>query len=316
VAERLSDAETAAVTAFVYSFMVNSFKGALMELLACGPCLGLLAALEAEGRLSGSERLYVGDAVLVATSGGQSFAKGADLHLLAIEGWACEVQRVDVAAVAEIKSYPLSQRRISRQIKRHLRRATEGLLIDGHRIAGASVRFVPAGPIRIAVIAASWRVPRTLKVEAVEGYRTLRAEPGEPQDQVDRIARISDDEWRITLRWSQEAIASAAFEMTFWYMEQVGEVIYRAGVPKEWSEMTPAEAGRNAVKMMLYYAILRARTAREEERAIALYNTYGFGYALGMSFRKSRKGRREMLWPQDLDEIAEYGETKHGLRFW
>ena len=75
--------------------------------------------------------------------------------------------------------------------------------------------------------------------------------------------------------------------------------------------MTPAEAGRNVVKMMLYYAILRCRTARENQRAIALYNSYSFGYALGMSFKNSN-GRREMLWPEDLDEILVRGKTKHG----
>jgi hypothetical protein len=96
-------------------------------------------------------------------------------------------------------------------------------------------------------------------------------------------------------------------------MEKVGEVIYSRGVPREWSEMTPAEAGRNASKQMLYYAILRCRTAPESQRAIALYNTYGFGYALGMNF-KDPKGRRKMLWPEDLDEILASGKTKSGCR--
>ena len=49
------------------------------------------------------------------------------------------------------------------------------------------------------------------------------------------------------------------------------------------------------------------------QRAIALYDAYGFGYMLGMSFR-NRAGKREMLWPQDLDEILERGETKSGSR--
>ena len=88
--------------------------------------------------------------------------------------------------------------------------------------------------------------------------------------------------------------------MTFWYMQKIGEVIYSTTVPKGWEEMSPAEAGRNAAKMMLYYAILRCRSMREEQRAIALYNAYGFGYAIGTSF-KNAEGRREMLWPQDLD---------------
>ena len=103
--------------------------------------------------------------------------------------------------------------------------------------------------------------------------------------------------------------------MTFWYMEKVGEALYSSPKkkPKEWGEMTPGEAGRNAAKMMLYYAILRCRTVRENQRAIALYNTYGFGYALGMNFR-NKTGSREMLWPQDLEDIAANGCTKAGCR--
>jgi hypothetical protein len=46
---------------------------------------------------------------------------------------------------------------------------------------------------------------------------------------------------------------------------------------------------------------------------MAFYNTYGFGYALGMNFR-TPQGRREMLWPQDLDEIARDGQTANGCR--
>jgi hypothetical protein len=118
--------------------------------------------------------------------------------------------------------------------------------------------------------------------------------------------------------------------MTFWYMEKVGEIIYRTKgdrpdpKPKDWEEMTPAEAGRNAVKMMLYYAIrpyaikenedtISKAEARIMQKAIALYNTYCFGYALGMNFR-NKAGHREMLWPQDLDEIAATGFNRDGCR--
>jgi hypothetical protein len=120
-------------------------------------------------------------------------------------------------------------------------------------------------------------------------------------------------EWQVTLRWSKEALNAAAYGMTFWFMEKVGEVVYSRGVPKNWEEMTPAEAGQNAAKMMLYYAILRCRTARENQRAIALYNSYCFGYALGMNFRNPR-GKREMLWPQDLDEILKDGQNRDGCK--
>jgi hypothetical protein len=58
---------------------------------------------------------------------------------------------------------------------------------------------------------------------------------------------------------------------------------------------------------------LTRKEVLEMRRAIALYNSYGFGYMLGMNFR-NRTGKREMLWPQDLDEILEHGETKSGCR--
>ncbi len=145
--------------------------------------------------------------------------------------------------------------------------------------------------------------------------RRLYVTPLVPPHSLDGIEQTGRDDWRITLRWSKEALAEAAYETTFWYMGKVGEVLYSDPnvMPKDWSEMTPAEAGRNAAKMMLYYAGLRCRNAREEQRAIALYNAYSFGYAHGMNFR-NKAGRREMLWPQDLDEIAANGCNKDGCR--
>ena len=77
--------------------------------------------------------------------------------------------------------------------------------------------------------------------------------------------------------------------------------------------MNPTEASKNAAKMMLYYAILRCKTNRQGQRAIALYNTYGFGYSIGMNFRDS-KGKREMLWVEDLREILKKGENKYGSK--
>ena len=169
--------------------------------------------------------------------------------------------------------------------------------------------------LRITVQPSDWRPPRTFRFENTERGRLLRVDETVTPPEDDQVTNLGDDRWHIILKPSKEAIAQAAYEMTFWYMEKVGEIIYSDpdAMPKGWQEMTPAEAGRNAAKMMLYYAILRCRTPRENQRAIALYNTYGFGYALGMSFRNA-EGRREMLWPQDPDEILHSGKTKHGCR--
>jgi len=167
--------------------------------------------------------------------------------------------------------------------------------------------------MRIGVLPDNWILPRTFRFEPSEHGRMLRVDSSSPRLREDRVARVGEDLWQIILRWSKEAIAAAAYEMTFWYMEKVGEIVYSKGVPRDWAEMTPAEAGRNAAKMMLYYAIRRCHK-RVKQRAISLYNSYGFGFALGTSFRDS-KGRRQMLWPQDLDEILSNGRTKQGYRF-
>jgi len=313
---RLSDEETTRIIAFIYSHMVNCFQGALMEMLATAPCLRLLRELQEGGRLPGGARLYVGDVVLAPRSRGSGFAKSADLHILVGHDPSQPLSTVAVAGVAEVKSYFCPSKRVRRQLRQHLARARRGLRV-GDVVHPPSRIGVGCGPkrdaVRIAVLPARWRLPRTFHFEQGDAGRLLQVDPGSPPSRTDSTVRTGEDEWRITLRWSREALAAAAYELTFWYMERVGEAIYSDGVPEEWSEMTPAEAGRNAAKMMLYYAIARCRTERENQRAIALYNSYGFGYALGMNFRDP-DGRREMLWPEDLDEIAASGQTKRGCR--
>ncbi len=120
---------------------------------------------------------------------------------------------------------------------------------------------------------------------------------------------------RRRLRWSKDALVNAAYEITNWYLGILGENIYSDNLPPEWKGMTPAEAGRNAVKMMLYYALNRSPNLRKEQRAIALYNAYCFGYTLGMNFRDIN-GHREMLWYEDLQQILEKGLTKYGSKIW
>ena len=311
ISERLSDDETAAAIRFVYYRVINYFQGALAELLAAAPCCKVLRRLKREGVLAKAARLYVGDAVGVYRQNRKDILKGADFHIL-IE----KPNRVTVAGVAEVKSYYKSKKKLKSQLDKHIVRAYGGLRVNDTDYPPENV-IVGYGKerlaVRITVLPDDWELPRTFRFEATKHGRSLHVDPGVPAKQDDQIERIKDDRWHITLKWSKEALAAAAFEMTFWYMGKVGEVIYSHGVPKELPKMTAAQAGYNAAKMMLYYAILRCRTKFESQRAIALYNSYGFGYALGTNF-KNAEGRREMLWPQDLDEILVNGCTKHGYR--
>lgn len=313
---RLSDDETTTVIAFIYSHMVNCFQGAIMEMLAASPCVQILKEMQKERGLPTSARLYVGDSVLVARRKGGGFAKGADLHFLCEHCPSGEKPWLVVYGVVEVKSYHCPPKRLMSQLEQHLVRVQRGLRVKEVEYAANQIAVGYGSrkrTVQIGVIPARWPLPRTFRFKLKGKNRILSLDEGCPQDAEDRIARVAEDCWQITLRWSKEAIAAAAYELTFWYMEKVGEVIYASGVPQHWSEMSPADAGRNAAKMMLYYAIRRCRTTRERQRAIALYNSYCFGYALGMNFRDS-KGQREMLWPDDLDEILADGRTKRGCR--
>jgi hypothetical protein len=315
-ARRLTDRETASAVNFVFFYMVNSFQGRLAELLAAAPCARLLGRLKAAGRVPAHAGLYVGDTVQIGIRPCASGAKGADMHVLVVEADRDSARTVDVVGVAEVKSYPCSRRVLETQLDRHLSRLKAGMRLEGVVVFPHRVRVAGGTggkPVRIAVTASSWKLPTSFRFVTSGGVRRLVVDPGAPPRDQDRFEASGDDWWHLVLRWSHEALASAAYEMTFWYMEKVGEVIYSQGVIPEWSEMPPAEAGRNAAKMMLYYAILRSRTRRQEQRALALYNTYGFGYALGMNFVNA-DGNREMLWPEDLDEIAATGRTAGGCR--
>jgi len=314
VGERLSDADTSSAIAFFFSGMFNSIKGSLTELLAVKPCLYLMRRLKEANKLPQSARLFVGDSVGIHRATGKGLLKGADLHILIEEPRPDSASRIIIAGVAEVKSYIQSESRLRDQINRHLHRVKQGLQVIGVDYPTEKVTIgYGKGKriIRIAVLPSSWKLPRSFRFEDSEGGRLLHVDPGEPPELNDKTTQTGDNEWRIILRWSKEALAEASIEMTLWYLGKISEIICSQHVPETLRELTPTEAGRQAAKIMLYYAILRSRTACEKQRAIALHNSYGYGYALGMNFRNA-EGRREMLWPQDLNELFTLGKTKNG----
>lgn len=312
---RLTDEETSKAITFIYSHIVNCFKGQLAELLAAGPCVQLFEELGATGQLAHTARLYVGDSVLLSKGSARGYRKAADVHAISIEEG--PPRRAVALGIVEVKSYACSMNRLRRQLARHIARVQEGarMSIAENRTRSEFRGACPENVLSVGVTPATWKLPRTFSFVQQEGVTLLEIDTPNPPEEHPSVEQIGPHTWRIVLRWSEEALASAGYEMTFWYMEKLGEAIFSEHMPAGWGNMTPAEAGRNAVKMMLYYAIHRRLTRRVEQRAIALYNTYGFGYALGMNFRDAN-GRRAMLWPADLDEIAATGSTRHGCRFW
>ena len=300
----LSDDECGSCVEFIYSYIVNRFKGELAELVALGPCITLVEHLQQDGHLPSDIYLYWGDTVQeprhtrMTDREGHirwgSFTKGADGLLVeqvsTQPGHPHNVLRIH--GVVEVKSMTLSKAKVIAQINSHYARLGGGVKLGEKRWPPDEIRF--PGVTRIMVFPSTWKLSREWHGVKTDGATEIATpEPSEPPIQT-QVTAVKPDLWKITLAWSQEALNQAAYEMTFWYMSQVGRHIYtKRDLPKEWDYMTPEEAGYNAIKMMLYYILLRPLSKRKRRLAIRLYNVYCFGYPLGVD-------SKEMLWPEDL----------------
>jgi hypothetical protein len=220
---------------------------------------------------------------------------------------------VVVHAVAEVKSNLRHRAAAGKQLVGHIARARMGLCVGGTSVAGNRVKVV-RDAARVVVVPSRWLLPRTFRYEETPTGHQLLPDEGAPPTACDEVVERGARDVTISLRWSQEALASVAYDMSHWFMGRVGEQVWAESAPP-WLEMMPDDAGRNAAKQMLHYALLRVRRPDDWDKAVALYNAYAFGYALGMNFR-DRGGRRQMMWPSDLEQIAARGQTDAGCSIW
>jgi len=300
----LSDPECGSCIDFIFSHMVNRFKGELAELLALEPCIQLVQQLIRQQVLPINVQLFWSDTVqetrhIRETGQPQnrhwgSFGKGADGLLINPLSDRDGVSQfgLELCGVIEVKSMRRSLERIRQQVQSHIARLEGGVRLEG--------RIWPApaidanGIVAIMVFPSIWKLSRTWRWSDSTGPRLMVLYEQNIPPLASNIELLDRGLWKITLAWSQEALEQAAYEMTFWYMSQVGRHVYTDNtLPSEWKGMTPASAGCNAIKMMLYYMMLRYITKRQERRATKLYNIYCFGYPLGVD-------AEEMLWPEDL----------------
>lgn len=311
----LSDPECGLCVEFIYSHMVNRFKGELAELLALNPCIKLIQQLRQKGHVSSGIRLFWGETIqerrkttMVTTEKDSvqwgSFTKGADGLL--VEQVPLQQSKLrdmlKILGVIEVKSMTLTKRKILDQINSHIIRLSGGVKLGKREWASDDLLFAPlkntkkkeSDLIRVMVMPSSWKLSRKWhSVKTDKGHEIAFPQPSWPPLQT-QVEKLEPNLWKITLAWSVEVINQAAYEMTFWYMSQVGLHVYtKKSLPKRWEYMTPAQAGYNAIKMMLYYIPLRYISKRQERLAIKLYNVYSFGYPLGAD-------SKEMLWPEDF----------------
>lgn len=301
----LSDPECGQCVQFIFSHMINRFKGELAEVLAIKPCLQLLSQLQEVDKIPVSVDLYFGDTVQERRRinkknsvqwGG--YTKGADGLVVEHRHMENRKKGLQVHGVVEVKSMPRSKSKLLTQINQHLERLRGGVKLNN--LIWERDQVVIDNPISILVVPSTWKVSREWnRKETATGWSLVVPEPTEsPISTI--IEDIGPSHWIITLNWSKEALEQAAYEMTFWYMSQVGNVIYKTKpLPKEWEGMTPEEAGYNSIKMMLYYLILRYISPNQGKRAIRLYNAYSFGYPFAVD-------AKDMLWPEDFSDLENH----------
>jgi hypothetical protein len=175
-------------------------------------------------------------------------------------------------------------------------RLAGGVRLGVNEYGSAAVTINNSKIIQIVVLPSTWKLSRKWQSVKTDKGRNIVVDDAADVRSENNIEQISPNYWQITLGWSQEALEQAAYEMTFWYMSQVGKSIYaNKTLPKGWEYMTPEEAGYNSIKEKLYNIPLRYISARQERLAIKLYNVYCFGYPLGID-------SEEMLWPQDFPD--------------
>ena len=318
----LSDPECGVCVEFIFSHMINRFKGELAELLALKPSINLIKMLQKKKSLPVGIQLYWGDQIKERRqSRGRNqrrnlhwsgFTKGAD-GLIASNGIGKHKNTLAVCGVVEVKSMKRSKKKLDEQLNHHVKRLAGGVRLGNKEWSPDFVQVgIPQGsrkktskPLFVTVIPSSWKLSREWRSENTEhGRAFIFPEPQKP-DVKDSYEKMDSKRWNIRMAWSQEALSQAAYEMTFWYMSQVGKAIYsQKALPKGWEYMTPEEAGLNAIKQMLYLLPLRFISKREKDLAIRLYNVYSFGYPLGID-------SYEMLWPEDFHQSNEKDEHRH-----
>lgn len=296
----LSDPECGSCVEFIYSHMVNRFKGELAELLSIEPCITLVQHLQKDSRLPEDIQLYWGEIIQEPRRSRKNkslnFTKGADGLIVqhnSHQKGKIKTKQV-INGVIEVKSMRLYKKRVIDQINRHIDRIMEGLKLGTNVWHSHEISLVNPYILSIMVMPSTWKLSREWRsVKNDKGRKMVFPEPAKPPIQ-NQFEEIEPNLWKITLAWSQEALEQAAYEMTFWYMSQVGKHIYETkNLPKGWEYMTPEQAGYNAIKMMLYYIPLRYISKRQNRLATRLYNVYCFGYPLGVD-------SKEMLWPEDF----------------
>ena len=300
--QELSAAESIVCIKFIFSHMVNRFKGELAELLAFEPCMSLIEKLSSQNRIPPDCELYLGDIIRQPVRNLQPYKKpgmflrrtapGADGLIISRSGKG-NSERLDIHGIIEVKSMQQSLKEFSEQIGLHLERLAGGLKLKDVFTEGNRIRTV--NPVAISITTSQWKVPRGHRSITDKNVRKILLSPPVASPVQTDFCEVEPDVWRITLSQSQEALEQAAYEMTYHFMAYIGECVFTEDAQNPRMEgMTPLEAGYNAIKEALYYLLRFDLPDDIKGQATKLYNVYGFGYA-------NNEDSQGMLWADSLE---------------
>ncbi len=283
----LTDEEVGQVLEMIYSHMVNRFKGDLAEILAINPASRFLRGLKKEGIAPPHARYVMGPSILEPGQRRKGWAKGADGLFVADRnqrGGRMSGEPLTIYGIVEVKSYQLGERVGRGQLEKHQARLKRGLRIDNIDYSGSQVILAGSrGSKRKPLTIGGMGPTRPYYLFILPKARNRPPRQASPKGTWLRLLEIPYDRVRIM---------SAAYEMTFWFFSLLGDQAYQNS-PVPWRGMTPPEAGRNQIKLALYYIMLRdmrglvefgvntnawhRRRDRLMRIATRLYNSYGWG---------------------------------------
>jgi hypothetical protein len=302
---QLTDEELVDTFEFIYSYLVNQFKGELAELLAWPVLNDFVELLTKRGRAPAGTQVVPGslieerrakDGVLQ-----RGWYKGADA-LLVLRADAATGSgsnhlpdaSLAVIGVVEIKSYRPRRADVLFQLRNHVRRLSMGFRLSGSEIAPsrAFVGFVErGGRVRYASLTKHVPVARIERLVIRPSRKARQARPVELWGTRTWVAELVPD---------AVDLAEAGYRFADWFLGKAGAEVFRSPgepgllsdverVPNPWPHMSPEEAARNALRQAMYvvgsreiFEADRGRAAKRVRRARAtfrwLYNALCYGY--------------------------------------
>jgi hypothetical protein len=302
---QLTDEELVDIFEFIYSYLVNQFKGELAELLAWPILNDFIDLLTKRGRAPAGTQVVPGslieerrakDGVLQ-----RGWYKGADALLVlradAATGSGSAHRPEDslaVIGVVEIKSYRPRRADVLFQLRSHLRRLSMGFRLSGSEVdpSRAFVGFVERGG-RVRYASLTKRVP-------VAWLERLVIRPSRKDRQARPVVMWGTRTWVAELVPDAVDLAEAGYRFADWFLGKAGAELFRSPghpgllsdaerVPNPWPHMSPEEAARNALRQAMFvvgtreiFEAGRGRAAKRVRRARAtfrwLYNALCYGY--------------------------------------